>query len=46
MARRIQSADWVLVVCTPTYEARVMGCEEPGKCLGAAWKGGIITQEI
>ena len=46
MNDQIEMADFVLVVCTKTYENRFKGRGEPGKGLGAKWEGAIITQEI
>ena len=46
MQDKIAWADHVLVVCTETYCRRFNGQEEPGKGLGAAWEGMIITQAI
>lgn len=46
MVNRIEGADFVLVVCTETYERRFRGRKGPGKGLGATWEGAIITQEI
>jgi hypothetical protein len=39
-------SDYVIVVCTRTYALRFNGDEIPGKGLGAALEGGIITQQI
>jgi tetratricopeptide (TPR) repeat protein len=44
--RQIEGADFVLVVCTETYERRFKGTELPEKGKGAIWEGGIITQEL
>ena len=46
MANQIEEADFVLVVCTESYERRFKGKEETGKGLGAKWEGAIITQEL
>ncbi len=46
MEKQIAWADYVVVVCTETYERRFSGREEPGKGLGAAWEGAIITQQL
>jgi WD40 repeat protein len=43
---RIEEVDYVLVICTETYEHRYKGKEEPGKGLGAQWEGMAITQEL
>src|SRR2546422_900524 len=37
--RQIRAADFVVMICTPTYYRRVMGAEEPGKGHGVAWQG-------
>jgi tetratricopeptide (TPR) repeat protein len=46
MRDQIEAADFVLVVCTPTYYRRFLGKEEPGKGKGARWEGALITQQI
>jgi hypothetical protein len=46
MARRINDADWVLVICTPTYHRRVTGEEADGVGRGAKYEGLLINQEI
>ena len=46
MVNQIEDADFVLVVCTETYERRFRGREERGRGLGAQWEGAIITQEL
>jgi hypothetical protein len=46
MMRQIDSADFVLVVCTETYCQRFNDQQQPGTGLGAAWEGQIITQTI
>jgi len=46
MDRKIASANFVLVVCTETYFARVMGYEEAGKGLGVKWEGNAIYQHL
>jgi tetratricopeptide (TPR) repeat protein len=42
--RQIQTARFVLVVCTPTYRRRFDGEEDPGRGLGATSEAGIIRQ--
>jgi tetratricopeptide (TPR) repeat protein len=42
--RQIQTARFVLVVCTATYRRRFDGEEEPGKGLGATSEAGFIRQ--
>ncbi|MBI4641535.1 MAG: tetratricopeptide repeat protein, partial [Candidatus Tectomicrobia bacterium] len=46
MINQIEEADFVLMVCTETYERRFRGGKEAGKGLGAKWEGAIITQEL
>src|SRR6266702_4146344 len=46
MDRQIQAADFVLMICTPTYYRRVMGEEEPGTGHGVAWESTLIYQYI
>jgi hypothetical protein len=46
MVEQITSSDYVLIVCTPTYNRRITGEEEVGSGLGVRWEGGLITQEI
>jgi hypothetical protein len=46
MLQQIQSADFVLVVCTETYKRRAEKREQPGLGRGATWEGGIITLEL
>lgn len=46
MYREIEDADRVVVVCTEAYKRRTEGMEEPGRGLGAAWEGEIITHAI
>lgn len=42
MLDQIDAAEFVLVICTPTYYRRFRGLEEPGRGRG----GAVITQEI
>jgi hypothetical protein len=42
--RQIETADFVLVVCTETYRRRFDGTEEKGRGLGATWEGAVLTQ--
>src|SRR5712692_5345080 len=46
MDRQIRAADYVLMICTPTYYRRVMREEEPGKGHGVAWESTLIYQYI
>ena len=42
--RQIETADFVLMVCTETYHRRVKGDEQPGQGRGVVWEAGIIRQ--
>jgi tetratricopeptide (TPR) repeat protein len=46
MDRQIRAADFVLMICTPTYYLRVMGEEKPGTGHGVAWESTLIYQYI
>jgi tetratricopeptide (TPR) repeat protein len=46
MDRQIRAANFVLMICTPTYYCRVMDDEEPGKGHGVAWESTLIYQYI
>ncbi|MFA4956509.1 MAG: FxSxx-COOH system tetratricopeptide repeat protein [Candidatus Methanoperedens sp.] len=46
MSNQIAEADFILVVCTETYERRFRGKEETEDGLGAIWEGAIITQKL
>ncbi len=46
MVNQVVDADFVLVICTETYERRFAGKEEPGKGLGGSWEGAVITQNL
>jgi tetratricopeptide (TPR) repeat protein len=46
MDRQIRTADFVLMICTPTYYRRVMGEEKPGIGHGVAWESTLIYQYI
>lgn len=46
MRDQIGQADFVLVVCTPTYYQRFLGHALPGKGKGADWEGMLITQAL
>ncbi|MCI0487664.1 MAG: tetratricopeptide repeat protein [Blastocatellia bacterium] len=43
---QFDETDFVLVVCTETYNLRFRGKEAPGKGLGVKWEGAILTQEL
>ncbi len=46
MDRQIRAADYVLMICTPTYYRRVMREEKPGKGHGVTWESTLIYQYI
>lgn len=46
MPNQVEAADFVLVICTETYNLRFRGKAEAGKGLGVKWEGAIITQEL
>ncbi|MGG5735923.1 MULTISPECIES: toll/interleukin-1 receptor domain-containing protein [Bacillus cereus group] len=46
MDRQVRNADFVIMVCTPTYFKRVMGEDEVGKGLGGIWEGNLIYQHL
>lgn len=46
MLREVRDADFVLCVCTPSYNRRVLGEEAPGVGLGATWEGAAILNEL
>jgi hypothetical protein len=46
MQKRIEWAEFVLIVCTETYKRRFRGDEEPGVGRGSTWEGTIIRQHI
>jgi tetratricopeptide (TPR) repeat protein len=46
MTKKIQDADFVLVVCTRTYHRRILGNESKGKGLGSRWEGKLIVQRL
>lgn len=45
-ARKVEEADFVLVVCTETYRRRFDGREEAGKGLGVRWEGAAVVQAL
>jgi hypothetical protein len=45
-ANQVEEAEFVLVVCTATYELRFRGKEQLGKGLGVTWEGFVITQQL
>lgn len=46
MEKNINSADYVLMICTETYYKRVMGLEDKGIGLGVIWEGNLIYQHL
>jgi tetratricopeptide (TPR) repeat protein len=46
MVDQIREAEFVLVVCTETYNRRFEGREESGPGKGAKWEGAIITTAL
>ena len=46
MLDQLDTADVVLVVCTPAHYRRFRGSAKPGKGRDADWEGALITQEI
>jgi hypothetical protein len=46
MVNQIETANFILVVCTEKYNLRFRGKNTDKKGLGAKWEGAIITQEI
>jgi SEFIR domain len=43
---RIRWADFVYVIATSTYLARILGTEKPGTGLGVRWEGHLIYQHV
>jgi hypothetical protein len=46
MEDQLDSAQFVLVICTETYHRRFLGREEPDKGKGADWESSLITLEM
>lgn len=46
MNNQIEHANFVLVICTETYNRRATGQESPGRGFGASWETQLITQQI
>jgi hypothetical protein len=46
MQNQIDTADFVLMICTETYYRRVHGREAEHVGLGANWEGALITQRL
>lgn len=45
-ARKVEQADFVLIVCTETYRRRFDGHEEVGKGSGVHWEGSRVFQAL
>lgn len=43
---QVEWADFVLVICTATYDRRFRGREAKGKGHGVNWEGVVITQDL
>jgi GNAT superfamily N-acetyltransferase len=43
---QVEESEFVLVVCTHTYERRFLGKEEPGRGKGVTFEGYVITQSL
>ena len=43
MDKQLREADFVLIICTATYNRRAMAEEEPGKGLGVRWESTLIV---
>jgi len=46
MMNKVEWADFVLVVCTETYQQRFKGKAPVGQGKGVKWEGAILTQEL
>ena len=46
MTKHLREADFVVMVCTERYYARVMGLEKPGTGQGVRWEGNQIFQYL
>jgi hypothetical protein len=46
MEDRLEWAQFVLVICTETYQRCFLGREEPDKGKGVDWEGSLITLEM
>lgn len=46
MERNISNADYVLMICTQTYNKRIMGTEKKGTGRGVKWEGKLIYNAI
>jgi len=43
---QVEQSQYVLVICTQTYNLRFRGKEAPGTGRGVKWEGAVITQEL
>jgi hypothetical protein len=46
MDTQVDTANFIVMVCTETYRRRVMGREEPGKGFGVRWEGNLVYNRI
>ena len=46
MLKHMQDANYVLLICTETYQKRVEQREEPGKGLGVRWEGMLLLNQL
>jgi hypothetical protein len=46
MERHLREADFVLMLCTETYQRRVTGEEEPGSGRGVCWEANLIYNDL
>lgn len=46
MERQLSKADFVLIVCSPTYHRRYRGEEIPGHGLGGMWESALTRQAL
>ena len=44
MRSELKSADFIVLICTPTFTRRFEGKEKPGEGLGASWEGLVAMQ--
>lgn len=43
MSREVRLADWVLVLCSPTYQSKMRVAEEGGSVSGVSWESRLLT---
>ncbi|NEZ64372.1 TIR domain-containing protein [Leptolyngbyaceae cyanobacterium CCMR0082] len=46
MLNQVESSDYVLVICSETYNRRFRAKEEVGRGRGVTWEGGVIIDEL